>query len=51
MKGGEGVRYYFSFFMFFLLSLWFLLEGERRENLGPTRTMNDPTRDMGWYVV
>lgn len=51
MKGGEGVRYYFSFFMFFL-SLWFLLEGEReKKKLGPTRTMNDPTRDMGWYVV
>lgn len=51
MKGGEGVRYYFSFFHVFLLSLWVLLEGEGRENLGPTRTMNDPTRDMGWYVV
>lgn len=31
MKGGEGVRYYFSFFMFSFLSLWFLLEGERRK--------------------
>lgn len=50
MKGGEGVRYYFSFFMFFFVFM-VSLEGERRENLGPTRTMNDPTRDMGWYVV
>lgn len=51
MKGGEGVRYYFSFFMFFFCLFGFCWRERGEKNLGPTRTMNDPTRDMGWYVV
>lgn len=51
MKGGEGVRYDFSFFMFFFVFMVFVGGREEKKNLGPTRTMNDPTRDMGWYVV